>query len=109
MKVINYLDTKAVREIPGITMREVISADDGASNFSMRFFEVEPGSATKPHSHWWEHGIFVLSGQGLVVGEEGETKMAEGSVIYIAPEEPHHFVNNGTVPLRYILLNSLKQ
>ena len=108
MKVSNYLDTKAVQEMPGITMREVISANDGASNFAMRFFEVAPGSATQPHAHWWEHGIFVLSGQGSVVGETGETRIAEGSVIYIAPEEPHHFVNNGTEPLRYILLNSLK-
>ena len=107
MKVANYLDTKPVQEIPGVSMREVISADDGASHFCMRVFEVEPGSSTKPHTHWWEHEVFVVSGRGLVVGEQGETQIGEGSVIFIAPEEHHYFVNNGNETLKYVLLNSL--
>ena len=107
MKVANYLDTKPVQEIPGVSMREVISAEDGASNFCMRVFEVEPGSSTNPHSHWWEHEVFVVSGRGLVVGEQRETQIGEGSVIFIAPEEHHYFVNNGNETLKYVLLNSL--
>jgi len=107
MKVESYLDTRSVEENPGVAIRDVITAEDGAPNFCMRLFELEPGAATVTHTHWWEHEVFVLSGRGVVVGEGGETEMAEGTVIYTAPWELHGFTNNGNVPLRYILLNPL--
>ena len=102
MKVSNYLDIKPVQELPGVVKREVITADDGAPNFCMRVFEVEPGSSTPSHSHPWEHEVFVLSGRGVVVSEKGETQIARGSVVFIAPEEHHCFVNNGDEVLRFI-------
>jgi len=107
MKVSNYLDTKPIQELPGVVKREVITADDGAPNFCMRIVELEPGSSTTPHTHWWEHEVFVLSGQGAVVGEQGETEIAEESIIFVAPHELHGFINKGNEPLRYILLNPL--
>lgn len=108
MKVSNYLDTRAVQENPGVTVRDVITTEDGAPNFWMRIFELEPGAATKTHTHWWEHEMFVLSGKGVVVGEEGEIEIASGSVIYTAPWELHGFASRGEEPLRYILLNPLE-
>jgi len=104
MKVSNYLDTAPVQELPGVLKRDVIAASDGAPNFCMRVFKVEPGSSTPSHSHSWEHEIFVLSGQGVVVGEEGETQIAKGSVVFITPDEHHCLVNNGNEPLRFICL-----
>ena len=105
MKVENYTDTKPVQEMPGVIIRDVISADDGAPNFVMRIFEVEPGHATKPHTHWWEHEIFVFSGKGAVVGDDGETEIGTNTIIYTEPDELHGFTNKGDEPLRYILLN----
>ncbi len=108
MKVSNYLDTELVQERPGVSVRDVISAEDGATHFVMRIFEVEPGASTTPHTHRWEHELFVLSGRGAVVGEQGETEIAKDSVIFIASDEHHYFVNKGNEPLCYILLNSLQ-
>ncbi len=88
-------------------VRDVITAEDGAPNFRMRIFTVAPGAATKPHTHWWEHEVFVLSGRGVLVGEQGEIEITRDSVIYTAPEELHGFVNKGNEPLRYIMLNPL--
>ena len=102
MKVSKYLDTKPVQELSGVVVRDVIKADDGAPNFCMRIFEVEPGSSTTPHTHWWEHEVFVLSGRGVVVGERGETQIAKDSVVFVAPDEHHCFVNNGSETLRFI-------
>ena len=102
MKVSKYLDTKPVQELPGVVKREVVNADDGAPRFCMRVFEVEPGSSTPSHSHWWEHEVFVLSGRGVVVGEQGETQIAKDSVIFVPPEEIHCFKNNGDEILRFI-------
>ena len=102
MKVSNYLDTEPVQELPGVVKRDVITADDGAPRFCMRVFELEPGSSTPSHSHWWEHEAFVLSGRGVVVGEQGETPIAKDSVVFVAPDEHHCFVNKGNETLRFI-------
>ena len=102
MKIRNYLDTEPIEEVSGVLKREVISAKDGAPRFCMRIFEVEPGSSTPSHSHWWEHEVFVLSGQGVVVNGQGEAPIGKDSVIFVAPNEQHCFVNNSNEPLRFI-------
>jgi quercetin dioxygenase-like cupin family protein len=108
MKVSNYVDTQPSEEVPGVFKREVITAKDGAPNFCMRVFEVEPGSSTPHHAHDWEHEVFILSGQGMVVGEQGETLIGKGSVVFVAPNEQHCFVNTGNEVLRFICLIPLQ-
>ena len=102
MKVSKYLDTKPIQILAGVVKREVITADDGAPHFCMRVFEVEPGSSIPLHSHPWEHEIFVLSGQGAVLSEGGETQVVKENVIFVPPNERHGFANNSNQSLRFI-------
>jgi len=102
MKVSNYSDTDPIDVEPGVIKREVITASDGAPHFCMRVFEVAPGSSTPLHSHWWEHEAFILSGQGVVVSEQGEITLGKDSVVFVPPNEQHCFVNNSHEPLRFI-------
>ncbi|MBA7692123.1 hypothetical protein ES703_100681 [subsurface metagenome] len=102
MKVINYLEAKPIQELPGVVKREVINADDGAPHFCMRVFEVEPGSSTPSHSHSWEHEVYVLSGRGVVINEQGEIQIEKDSIIFVPPNEHHCFRNNGKETLRMI-------
>lgn len=102
MKVQNYLETEAIEDAPGILRRVVIDADDGAPRFTMRLFELGTGTSTPFHSHWWEHEVFVLSGEGVVKGKDKEKVIGEGSVVFIAPNEEHCFVNTGNDTLRFI-------
>jgi quercetin dioxygenase-like cupin family protein len=89
-------------EAPGVTVRWVIGEQDGAPNFAMRVFDVEPGASTPFHTHAWEHEVFILAGKGYVKSKEGETPLQEGNVVYVAPEEKHRFVNDGDTDLRFI-------
>jgi len=109
MKVSNYMDTQPSEELPGVFKREVITAGDGAPNFCMRVFEVEPGSSTPSHAHGWEHEVFVLAGEGVVEGAEGETPIGPDSVVFIAPNEHHCFTNTGGETLRFICLIPLQE
>ena len=109
MKVIKYLDVEPIEEASGVAKREVITAEDGAPNFCMRVFDVRSGSSTPSHSHEWEHEIFILSGDGVVVGEQGATPIGRENVIYIGPNETHCLVNTGNEPLRFICLIPLHQ
>ena len=109
MKVSKYLDVEPTQETPGVAKREVITADDGAPHFCMRVFDVRSGNSTPSHSHWWEHEIFILSGQGVVVGEQGATPIGKENVIFIAPNETHCLVNTSNEPLRFICVIPLQQ
>jgi len=89
-------------EAPGVTVRWVIGEKDGAPNFAMRVFEVDPGAASPFHTHSWEHEVFILAGDGHLRDEDGETPFREGDVVFVAPEEKHQFVNDGDTALRFI-------
>ena len=104
MKVSHYLDAKPSGELPGVTMRVVIGEDDGAPNFKMRVFELEPGSSTPFHTHNWEHEIFILSGRGVAVSEQGETPITSGNVVFIPANEKHCLTNKGNEVFRFICL-----
>ena len=41
------------------SVRWVIAEKDGAKNFFMRVFEIEPGGYTPLHHHHWEHEMFT--------------------------------------------------
>ena len=109
MKVSNYRDSTPIEEVKGVFRSEVITGDDGAPLFCMRVFDVEPGSSTPSHSHPWEHEVFVLSGKGVVAGEQGATPIAKESVVFVGPDEPHCFVNTGNEALRFICVVPLQQ
>ncbi len=100
---------KDYRELPvessgvdGLSVRWAINASQGASNYAMRVFELAPAKASPVHQHDNEHEIFVLAGKGEVATLEHVHPIAEGSVIFIAPNESHQFQNTGTEPLRFV-------
>ena len=102
MKMHDYREIEPIEDAPGVLRRVVVGADQGAPNFVMRVFEVEPGSSTPFHSHWWEHEVFVLSGKGVAKGKENERPLAEGTAVFVEPDEQHCFTNTGKDVMRII-------
>lgn len=102
MKVRSYRDVEPTTEIPGVALHAVISAADGAPRFAMRVFEVQPGASTPFHSHWWEHEVFILSGQGKVRGKDGERDLAPNDAVFVPGDEEHCFMNTGSEVLRFV-------
>ena len=86
----------------GVQVREMITGLDGAPNFSLRVFDVQPGVSTPFHSHEHEHEVFILEGHGKVRTEGKETPFAVGDSVYIAPHEKHCFVADVGKPVRFI-------
>ncbi len=66
MKVHHLEDVASVPvDMPGSTgcrVRWLIGEREGAPNFAMRQFEVEPGGHTPKHSHPYEHEVFTSKG-----------------------------------------------
>jgi len=98
MKLFHYTRVEA-QEVPepgvGVKIRWLIDQDTGAENFAMRLFEMEPGGCTPHHTHPWEHEVFILSGTGVVTGEDGEKQFKPGDVVFVPSHEEHQFKNTG--------------
>jgi quercetin dioxygenase-like cupin family protein len=104
IQVRDFRDVEAQPAMEGVTMRVVIGPEEGAPFFNMRVFEVQPGYASPHHSHWWEHEVFVLSGQGVVKMEGGDTPIGYGSTVFVPGGEMHQFQNTSDDVLRFICL-----
>lgn len=92
----------------GVYIRWLISEKDGAPTFAMREFELEPSGHTPYHSHAWEHELFILSGNGVVVGVDGEMPLEPGTTVFVPGGETHSFKNTGTENLRFLCLIPLR-
>lgn len=95
---------KAVTD-PGakdVAIRVLMGDNVGAPNFTMRHFTVAPGGGTPYHAHPWEHEVYVLSGTGRAVRKDGGTDVAQGSFVYVPPDEEHSFVNTGDTPFVFL-------
>ena len=89
----------------GVTMRLMVGRDDGAPNFAMRLFEVQPGGCTPRHSHNYEHEVMILQGQAMVGkdNDQGNDEPAKaGDVLFIPANETHQFRNTGDDVLKFM-------
>lgn len=98
---------KAAVEMEGakdVEIRWLISKDDGAPNFAMRMFELQPAGHTPLHTHPHEHEVFVVEGDGIFVYEGKEHKFNAEYVIFVPPNKEHQFKNTGNSVLRMLCL-----
>jgi quercetin dioxygenase-like cupin family protein len=86
----------------GVQIREMITARDGAPNFALRVFDVQPGAGTPYHTHAWEHEVYIISGAGTVRTEGKEMAFKAGDSVYIAPNEQHCFVADAGAAVQMI-------
>ncbi len=108
MIIRKYTDVEAedvkMEEASGVKKRVLISEADGAPNFIMRRFTIEPGGHTPYHTHPWEHELYVLSGTGQVRLGETSHEISAGTVVLVLPDEEHNFVNIGSGPLDFLCI-----
>lgn len=108
MKVVHYTDVELepvyVEGAKGAKIRWLIAQKDGAPNFALRMFEVEPGGQTPYHSHDWEHELFVLDGKGALLTDRGEFTFTTNDVMYVDPNMMHAFKNTGDGLLKFLCI-----
>lgn len=90
------------KDAKGIKLRILMSDKDGAPNFIMRVFEIQPGGYTPFHTHAWEHEVYVLEGRGAVRQAGKDNPLERDSFALVAPNEEHQFVNLGDRPFKFI-------
>ncbi len=89
--------------VSGVRMSVMVGRDDGAPNFALRHFTVEPGGHSPQHSHDFEHEVFVVGGNGTLYFEGDEHPLRAGDVVYVPSEHEHQF-RAGPEGLRFLCL-----
>jgi quercetin dioxygenase-like cupin family protein len=113
MKHMHY--TEVEDEIPtedGVkdtTVRWLITNKDGAENFAMRVFTIQPGGHTPHHQHDWEHEIFILEGEGMLKSGDHQEPFGTGNFAFIKPMEWHQVKNTSDKPVKIICLIPYKK
>lgn len=88
----------------GCQVRWLIGKTESAPNFAMREFEIAAGGFTPRHHHPYEHEVYVLEGEGVVMEGDTEHPIRAGDVIYVQPDEVHQFRNTGSGTLKFLCL-----
>lgn len=107
MKVFDHKQVEAKEAGEGsakLKVRWLITKEMGAPNFAMRLFEMESSGNSPLHTHPWEHEVFVLDGEGVLVGGDKEREFKAGDVIFVAPNEKHQFKNSGSKMLKFLCI-----
>ena len=85
-------------------IRWLVADKDGAPNFAMRMFEVEPGGFTPYHAHSWEHENYIVEGEGVLTTEDGEVPFKQGDILYVEPHFKHNYKNTGSAVLKFLCM-----
>lgn len=107
MNIFHYTNVEAKDAQGGsnkLSVRWLITKETGAENFARRLFEMEAGGNSPLHNHNWEHEVFILEGEGTVVGGQEEKKFKTGDVIFIPSNEKHQLKNNSKKPCKFLCL-----
>lgn len=97
--------TKTAVKIDGakdVDIRWLIAKADGAQNFEMRMFELQPGGYTPLHTHPHEHEVFIVEGSGVFIFEGTEHPFESEYAIFVPGGKQHCFKNTGDSVLKFL-------
>jgi quercetin dioxygenase-like cupin family protein len=80
--------------------RKVDRSDPGPA-MELRYFELQPGAASRLEKHEHEHYVIVRSGDGYAILGDTVTEVGPADVVYVGALELHQFVNRGDRPFGF--------
>ena len=87
----------------------LIGKSEGAENFALRFYNVEPHCSSKLETHAHDHGVVILQGQADVQIGEQIFQASQGDVLYIPPNHLHVLHNTGEGTLGFLCMIPAKR
>jgi len=74
---------------------EIIVDMPPATEFRVHITRFQPGAGAAPHTHEWEHAMYIMSGTGKVVIEAEEAVLEKGMLAFVPNGAVHSIVNIG--------------
>lgn len=108
IKAVHFSEVEESRvEMEGaqdVFIRWLVSKEEDAPNFYMRLFTIKPDGHTPYHKHNYEHEVFVLEGEGVVIIEGVEYKLKSGFVVSVPPDMMHQFKNTSLSEFKFLCM-----
>jgi len=105
-KIFNWEGTRTrTYQVDGVSQVSetwLIGKKEGAQNFAMRYYQLEPGGSSRKEQHPYDHGILILQGRGEVLIDQDISSFERGDIIYIPPDALHQLSNTGTDLMGFI-------
>jgi len=74
---------------------EVIVDIPPAKEFRVHITRFQPGAGASPHTHEWEHAMYIMHGTGKVVIEGEEAIVRKGMLAFVPQGAVHSIYNIG--------------
>lgn len=96
------VEFRPVDDAGGLRRANLIDAADGAPNFELRKYVVDPGVKVGKHRNAIEHEQYVLEGTYTIgIGEE-EYRISAGHSVFIPAGTVHWYCNETNAPATYL-------
>jgi len=102
--VVDAASVEGVVKMPSRTSKLLLSEISvGSKGFSMGQNVTDVGSRIPEHAHESsEEGMYLISGQGRLITDEGEQDLRPGMAIFMPPGVKHSIVNTGDEPMKLV-------
>lgn len=87
-----------------VYIKWLIGEDSAAPNFYLRQLQVMGRGHTPYHQHPYEHEVYVIHGEGILVKGEDSVNIQPGSFALIPAGIRHQFKNPNPQPLVFLCL-----
>ena len=95
----SFLDFK---QLPFVGMSYEFHGEKRGAPFSAYIVKAEPGQGPPLHTHPYVEVAFTLEGIATITVGDDTREVNAGSIVVIAANTPHRFVNSGADVLRQI-------
>ena len=84
----------------------MLTTEQGAKNFELRYIEIPPGGKSSYGHHLHEHEVFVIQGRGKIKGQYPEKELVPGTAVFVPGDEEHQWINaSETDPFGFMIIS----
>ena len=80
----------------------MITTENGAKNFELRYIEIPEGGKSSYGSHPHEHEVFIVKGSGRITGKDFDQELVPETAVFVPGDEEHQWINTGRGPFGFI-------
>lgn len=80
----------------------MLTQENGAPNFELRYIEIPPQGKSSYGKHAHEHEVFVVAGSGRVIGPGQSVDLTPGMAVLVTGNEEHQWINTGSGAFGFI-------
>ena len=85
--------------------RPVLTAADGAANYTLAHRGMAAGEVSPDHTHAWEHLAYFLEGSCILTCDGQEYTVSEGDAILIPPHTAHEWSRSAGPVANWLVFN----